>query len=111
MFRMRFLNVQYFVVQLSCKLEGSFGNETVCFKDAESLACTYICMYGWMDVVCTIISRKYTTMNLSSSTKGVGVFSTVVIFPIENMPTSHALSLALGMYACSDSAMPLLSCT
>ena len=27
-----------------------------------------------------------------------------------NMPTSHAVSLALGMYSCSDSAMPPLSC-
>ena len=29
----------------------------------------------------------------------------------ENMPTSHAVSLALVICACSDSAMPLLSCT
>ena len=28
----------------------------------------------------------------------------------ENVPTSHAVSLALFMYACSDSAIPLLSC-
>ena len=28
---------------------------------------------------------------------------------LENMPTSHAVSLALVICACSDSAMPLLS--
>ena len=38
-----------FAVQLWCKLGGSFGNETVCFKDAESLACMYVWMDGWMD--------------------------------------------------------------
>ena len=27
------------------------------------------------------------------------------------MPTSHAVSLALAMFACSDSALPLISCT
>ena len=30
---------------------------------------------------------------------------------LENMPTSHAVSLALLMYPCSDFAMPLLLCT
>ena len=30
---------------------------------------------------------------------------------LENMPTSHAVSLALVVCTCSDSAMPLLSCT
>ena len=29
---------------------------------------------------------------------------------LQNMPTSRAVSLALFMYACCDSAMPLLSC-
>ena len=29
---------------------------------------------------------------------------------LENMPTSHAVSVALVIYTCSDSAMPLLSC-
>ena len=28
---------------------------------------------------------------------------------LENTPTSHAVGLALVIYACSDSAMPLLS--
>ena len=29
---------------------------------------------------------------------------------LENTPTSHAVSLALVICTCSDSAMPLLSC-
>ena len=29
---------------------------------------------------------------------------------LENTPTTHAVSLALVICACSDSAMPLLSC-
>ena len=51
-------------------------------------------------------------MNLSGTSKRrVGVFSRVVIFLSKNTPTSRAVSLALVMYACSDSAMPLLSFT
>ena len=51
-------------------------------------------------------------MNLSSSTKRRGghIFESCDI-SLENTPTSHAVSLALVMYSCSDSAMPLLSCT
>ena len=39
----------------------------------------------------------------------VGVFLTAVDISLENTPTSHAVSLALVIYACSDSAMLLLS--
>ena len=47
-------------------------------------------------------------MNSSGSTKrGVGVFLRVVIYPLKNTPTSHAVSLAL---LCMHAVMPLLSC-
>ena len=49
-------------------------------------------------------------MNFSGSSKrGVGVFSRVVIFLLKIRPPH--MQLVIVMYACSDSAMPLLSRT
>ena len=42
-------------------------------------------------------------------TGGGGIFESHDI-SLETTPNSHAVSLALFVYACSDSAMPLLSC-
>ena len=40
----------------------------------------------------------------------VGVFSESCDISLQNMPTSHTVSLALFIYACCDSAILLLSC-
>ena len=59
---------------------------------------------------CNVLKIRPWAMNFSGSSKrGVGVFSRVVIFRLKiHLP--H-IQLVIVMYACSDSAMPLLSRT
>ena len=50
-------------------------------------------------------------VNVAVSDVTLGLNSLEIKPSLENKPTSHTVSLALFMYTCSDSAMPLLSCT
>ena len=88
--------------------DGSLERESFCH-------CNWQLVMRWnstpVDLYDTIISKICSwVMNLSgSSRRGVGVFSRVVIFLSKIRPpyvSSHAVSLAQFMYACSDSSIP-----
>ena len=57
------------------------------------------------------LEKKPMGNELKSLLKEGGVHISKVVNFLKNTPTSHAVSLALVMCACSDSAMPLLSFT
>ena len=58
-----------------------------------------------------LLEPVFSTNHIFRDTPQRGVYVVSDDISLKNTPMSYAISLALFMYVCSDSAMPLLSCT
>ena len=79
-----------------------------CVVNERMLLTKKICIVG--NRINTVILPKCNELKWSSKREvHGGIFESCDIC-LENTPTSHAVSLALFVYACSDSALLSLSC-